>query len=148
MWQALARCVRPDMRRRLGGRTRAGRPAFGWMAIALLVLVMQTAGLAHRIQHGDAASPGVAAAVAMAAVAGSDGAPDASTDAPSPAHLGHSCVLFDGDSLFVGGACLPPSLTRLRVTQLAPRSFAALPVDLAPLRAFHSRAPPRGGLSS
>ena len=144
MWQALARYVRPGRGGRRGALTRAGRPAFGWMAIALLVLVMQTAGLAHRIQHGDAAIPGVAAAVAMAAATGSDVAPGASATAPSPAHLGHSCVLFDGDSLFVGGACLPPALTPLRVTQLAPRSFAALPVDLAPLRAFHSRAPPRG----
>ncbi|WP_420225225.1 hypothetical protein [Pigmentiphaga litoralis] len=96
------------MRRRLGGRTPAGRPAFGWMAIALLVLVMQTAGLAHRIQHGDAAIPGVAAALAIGAAQGLDDASgDASGVAPASAHLGHSCVLFDGDALFVGGACLP-----------------------------------------
>jgi hypothetical protein len=135
------------------------------MAVALLVLVMQTAGLAHRIQHGDAAIPGLAAALAMGAgqagaanpdaIGGREAFTPASTPAATPAspalpdgslasHFGHSCVLFDGDSLFVGGTCLPPSLTPLRVTQLAPRSFAALPVDLAPMRAFHSRAPPRG----
>ncbi|WP_189610166.1 hypothetical protein [Pigmentiphaga litoralis] len=131
------------------------------MAVALLVLVMQTAGLAHRIQHGDAAIPGLAAALAMGAgqagaanpdaIGGREAFTPASTpaspalpDGPLASHFGHSCVLFDGDSLFVGGTCLPPSLTPLRVTQLAPRSFAALPVDLAPLRAFRSRAPPRG----
>jgi hypothetical protein len=128
------------------------------MAVALLVLLMQTAGLSHRIQHGDAAIPGLAAAMAMGAAQGGAVSPDAIggreavtpasapalPDGPLASHVGHSCVLFDGDALFVGGTCLPPSLTPLRVTQLAPRSFAALPVDLAPLRAFRSRAPPRG----
>lgn len=128
MWHSIARFVRG---------THRGNISF-WLTCALLAVLMQSVGLVHRIQHGE---PLYAVLLAPAGESA-----DAATDTRTQFHHTHSCVLFDGDTVFTGGPSMPPALHLSQNHPEASVQTARVPVDLPLVRGFRSRAPPAGSL--
>lgn len=126
MWHRFARLVRGP------GRARASV----WLTCALLAVLMQSIGLTHRIQHGEPLYASLRSSTAERAP-GSD-------EAVNRLHPAHSCVLFDGDTVFTGGPSLPPTLPPAQHTPVATARSAHLPVDVPLVQGFRSRAPPAG----
>lgn len=123
-----------------------------WLSLCLLLA--QHAGLTHRVLHGGLQNqPLLAAAEATPAAAGllSDPLADPLADGTldegprDPLALrggGHSCVLFDAAALADTHCSLALPGVLAHGHPHAPASAEAARPDLAPLTAFHPRAPP------
>jgi hypothetical protein len=133
MWQGIARFVRDPRRGRFSV----------WLTCVLLAVFMQSAGLMHRIEHGDPLYGTPASLIGDSA--DSSGA---RVYTSYQFHHAHSCVLFDGDTVFVGGPAFLRALPQVHVHPAVAVHAAHVPVHLPLVRGFMSRAPPVGFLTA